>query len=358
MGETNIGWTAGPNGEKGYTFGPWDGCAKVSTACKDCYAARDYGVLMRKTQWGPVWQGGTRTMRVDSYWKKPLQWAREAAKAGERRRVFCASLADVLESVEEPARWPRRWTPEEVEEVRAHVAATRAAVEAARERLWQLIRETAYALDWLILTKRPENWRWVPEDVRRLVWLGTSIANQRTAEEYLPRLLEAHGFRLLFVSLEPMVGPVDFTALRVSPVCKECGKQPLASALSLDERCGCTVEGPEGIVWNRLGWVILGGESGAEAKARDYNPEAALSVIEQCQRACVPVYHKQLGRKVVLDSASPLVEEFKVLGARVVRYDGHTRVLLKHPKGEEVAEWPERLRVREQPKPLPLPQVA
>ena len=79
-----------------------------------------------KVQWGPE---GERKLTSDANWRKPLTWNRKAAASGERPRVFCASLADVFDNQ---------------------------APEGARERLWQLIRDTPN-LDWLLLTKRPQN---------------------------------------------------------------------------------------------------------------------------------------------------------------------------------------------------------
>ena len=74
------------------TFNPWRGCTKVSAGCANCYAetlsARNPKVL---GEWGPK---GSRAIASESYWRQPLKWDREAAAAGERRRVFCASRWD------------------------------------------------------------------------------------------------------------------------------------------------------------------------------------------------------------------------------------------------------------------------
>ena len=40
---------------------------------------------------------GTRVVASESMWKEPLKWDKRAAAAGERHRVFCASLADMFE---------------------------------------------------------------------------------------------------------------------------------------------------------------------------------------------------------------------------------------------------------------------
>lgn len=86
--DSNIEWTR-------HTFNPWRGCTKVSDGCKFCYAdklsarnPKSLGV------WGP---NGTRVVAAEAYWRLPLKWDKAAALAGERHRVFCASLADVFE---------------------------------------------------------------------------------------------------------------------------------------------------------------------------------------------------------------------------------------------------------------------
>src|SRR5688572_29932027 len=132
MAITKIEWTATvrPDGtvSPGYTFNPWRGCAKVSPGCTHCYAEtlskRNPAVL---GTWG---KDGVRAIGSDAYWRQPLAWNRAAKQAGERRRVFCASLADVFED--------------------------RPDLVGPRHRLVDLIQLTQH-LDWLLLTKRPEN---------------------------------------------------------------------------------------------------------------------------------------------------------------------------------------------------------
>src|SRR5262249_17794024 len=79
---------------------------------------------------GPARGGrtGPRAIQAPSGWREPYRWDRKAA-AGERRRVFCASLADFFED-----------RPELV---------------LPRKRVWLRVRHTPN-LDGLLLTKRPE----------------------------------------------------------------------------------------------------------------------------------------------------------------------------------------------------------
>ena len=79
------------------TFNPWWGCVEVSPECDHCYA-RTWARFTGHAIWGA---DAPRRLFSDKHWREPLAWDRAAAKAGERRRVFCASMADVLEERDE-----------------------------------------------------------------------------------------------------------------------------------------------------------------------------------------------------------------------------------------------------------------
>lgn len=233
-----------------HTFNPWTGCQKVSPACDHCYAegwAKRSGLV----QWGPH---AERRRTSVANWRKPLTWNLRAGLAGVRQRVFCASLADVFDNAV-PAEW--------------------------RADLWTLIAQTPH-LDWLLLTKRPgniANMLPVPFDFERLypnVWLGCTVVNQEEADRDIPKLLDTPA-AVRFLSMEPLLGPVDLNAL-------PCGRQKNMSAL-----------GP-GYLFNDppfVDWVIVGGESGPGA--RPMHPDWVRSLREQCQAAGVSFLFKQVG---------------------------------------------------------------
>ncbi|MCY4522226.1 MAG: DUF5131 family protein [Caldilineaceae bacterium] len=120
MENSRISWTD-------HTFNPWIGCMRVSAGCINCYA-EDFVVnrLRKPGVWGPE---SERWVTSRANWAKPRTWDRRARREGVRQRVFCASLADVFE--------------------------LHPALEAPRTALWELIADTP-ALDWQLLTKRPE----------------------------------------------------------------------------------------------------------------------------------------------------------------------------------------------------------
>lgn len=244
-----------------HTFNPWRGCTKISPGCTHCYAET---MSHRNPKTLGVWgDKGARVIAAESYWKLPLKWNRDAAaqkksheracmecrseydmvEPYERPRVFCASLADVFED-----------RPELV---------------APRVRLFHLINETKH-LDWLLLTKRPENIKrfhgsadmprsW-PENMPPNVWLGTSVEDKRRAMTRISRLKDV-GAKVRFLSIEPLLedlGEIDLTG---------------------------------------IGWVIIGGESGHGA--RECNLSWIRSIVEQCKTAGVPVFVKQLGARPI-----------------------------------------------------------
>ncbi len=238
MAETTIEWTATarPDGSMraGFTFNPWVGCTKVSRACDHCYA-EDWA---KRTGAPRLWQGERRRTSPDN-WKKPHVWNRNAQRHNGRAKVFCASLADVFDN-QVPAQW--------------------------RTDLWALIARTPH-LDWLLLTKRPQNIaKMLPDPETGVkpwgrgwphVWLGCTVENQEEAERRIPHLASVPA-RVHFLSCEPLLGPVDLG-----------GVQP--------------------------DWVIAGGESGHNRRPMDL--AWARSLRDQCAATDTAFFMKQVDKK-------------------------------------------------------------
>lgn len=191
-------------------------------------------VLLDRTPPSILDRGAPRRYFADGYWAEPLRWDRLAGLAGERRRVFCASMADVFDNQADPA---------------------------VRDRLWQVIRRTCN-LDWLLLTKRIGNaQKMLPDDWGNgypNVWLIVSV-DQAALDREVPKLLTipavVHG-----VSIEPQLALVRLGAFA-----------PL------------------------LQWVINGGESGGGA--RPFHLEWARSLVAECRSAVTPIFVQRLGSK-------------------------------------------------------------
>lgn len=264
MAETKIEWTVTQHTDgtvtPGYTFNPWIGCAKVSQGCANCYAesfAHRYG----KAEWGPTAQ---RVRTSAANWRKPLVWNARAKKEGRRYKVFVASLADVFENNIQIVEW--------------------------RLDLFDLIDATRN-LDWLLLTKRPENVKtrvrdsWLAGYWPSNVWIGTSVENQEMADKRIPHLLTLPA-SVRFLSCEPLLGPLD-----LSPwlsCCPSCGASRKDSPYT---SCGYCEAYPEA---RSISWVICGGESGPQARPMHEN--WARSLRDQCQAAGVPYFFKQWGQ--------------------------------------------------------------
>ena len=141
----------------------------------------------------------------------------------------------------------------------ADVFEDRADLDPARVRLWEVIEATP-ALDWLLLTKRPDRvldcvpWgRSWPTNV----WLGTTAEDQEWADKRLPELA-AIPAAVRFISAEPLLGPLSLAR------------------------------------WTHaINWVITGGESGP--KARPSSPAWFQALLNECMAADIPFHLKQWG---------------------------------------------------------------
>lgn len=254
MGEkTEIAWCDS-------TFNPWIGCQKVSAGCDNCYAETLMDKRYHRVVWGPH---GERKRTSVANWRKPLSWNRKAIDAQDdfesgmltkrphRPRIFCASLADVFDN-----QVPREW----------------------RIDLFDLIGATP-ELDWLLLTKRPENIaKMLPTywsvDAHPNVWLGTTCEDQAAYDRRWPILRDVPA-AVRFISYEPAIGP-----LRI---------------LGEDQ-------------FSRMpDWLICGGESGAGY--RDMPSAWANDIGWICKANGIPFFMKQMAGKKPIPPGL-LVREF------------------------------------------------
>jgi protein gp37 len=230
MGEkTEIAWCDS-------TFNPWIGCQKVSAGCDNCYAETLMDKRYHKVEWGPH---GERKRTSEANWNLPLRWAKAARLTGERPKVFCSSLADVFDNK---------------------------APNGARDDLFRLIEATP-ELNWLLLTKRPENiakmlpaaWVSHPDGVQQNVWLGTTCEDQAAYDRRWP-ILRSIPAQVRFISYEPAIGPL---------------------------RLHIGASQPD--------WIICGGESGAGY--RDMPWEWAADISGDCALRGVAFFMKQMAGK-------------------------------------------------------------
>ena len=326
---TNIEWCHS-------TWSPWLGCRKVSPACRFCYITATPAFRFRGLK-----HGEPRQRTSESYWKDPLKWNRQAGTC--LHCGFIHSLAREIDHCGGYERLPQRprifpslcdWLDDEVR------------IEWLADFL-KLIHDTPN-LDWLLLTKRPENFNerfrlvsdwsedngamdlfnwieneWFSDLPPANVWIGVSIEDQQRAEERIPELLEIPA-KLRFLSVEPLLGPVSLE-----------GYLP-DGGIALAVHGKLLVAGPS------VDWVIVGGESGPGA--RPCNVQWIEDILVQCGGAGVPCFVKQLGSNPTITG--------QVIGGGLPDELIEAPIWpggLKHKKGGDPSEWPYDLRVREFP---------
>ncbi|HWA28089.1 MAG TPA: phage Gp37/Gp68 family protein [Lacunisphaera sp.] len=247
-----------------HSLSPWWGCTKVSPGCLHCYMM----TLLKRWKGGKHCGKGAPRLRIESFEKNALKLEKRAVKLGVRQTVFPSMCDPFDEEV------PIEWFAD----------------------MLDVIRRTPH-LDWLLLTKRPENWRsrtndahawlchpaktyseaqkatsafisnwWIgmsPENV----WIGTSVEDQTRATDRIPLLLQIPA-RVRFLSCEPLLGAVDLNH---------------------------SIGGPKWLGDQRgIDWVIVGGESGPGT--RPMHPDWARSLRNQCAAEGVPFFFKQWGQ--------------------------------------------------------------
>lgn len=244
-----------------HTWSPWIGCQKVSPACDGCYAEHLMDTRMGRVEWGPH---GERKRTSAAYWRQPLAWNRAAAAAGRVERVF-PSLCDPFDNQVDPA-WRRDF--------------------------FDLIRATPH-LQWLLLTKRPQNIIAMCEAASGLpenVALGGTAEDQPNANRVVRDLKRARAHldpAFIFLSMEPLLERVcllEADAIRWIPG----GFFDDGGAKGYEE---------DGVDRHEcVDWVITGGETDqGKHKARPSHPDWFRQIRDACTAAGVPYLHKQNG---------------------------------------------------------------
>lgn len=230
---SNIEWCS-------HTVNLFWGCSKVHTGCKNCYAE----FLSDKRYKNNLWGENAFRKRIKSAFPDLDKYQKQAQAVGEKHKVFIGSMMDIFED-------SKPLVGEDYE------------TEILQMQLFDKIDEGKYPnLIFLFLTKRPQNIsfmipnNWLDNPPQN-VWFGTSISNQATADEYIPKLIENGNFNY-FLSIEPQVGIIQTIDL------------------------------------HKIKWVIQGGESGVNK--RPFQTNWIPPIMNACKRAEVPYFFKQIDK--------------------------------------------------------------
>ena len=296
--QTKISWCDA-------TVNLWWGCTPWGRGCSACYASA----------WANRWgfdvfgKGKPRRIISDKTVAATLRKLRKRAHTLDHRpRVFAQSMADNLDAE----------VPEE-----------------QRDRLWKLILANKWC-DWLLLTKRADRFNTVPKLIAEQshCWWLVSCCDQDSVDERVPLLLGFDTVGKRGISLEPMIGPVDFDSSLGGTqwMGGQRGCRGMTEGVHYhDDRCAAGLD-----------LVIAGGESGPGARPCDIS--WIRSIVRQCKAAGVACFVKQLGKRVTVggyDLDHPNLND---------EHQGNiTLRAMRHSKGGDPSEWPPYLRVRELP---------
>lgn len=304
--KTSIEWTDA-------TWNPIRGCSRVSDGCRNCYAEvqaariiamdRGRGVPEGKGAYdgllakGGQWNGSIKV--VESAIEQPLRWQKP-------RRIFVNSMSDLFHPSVPTKVIDRVFAVMALAERHTFQVLTkrpdRMQVYLNTPNRQGIIKGSA----WELLGHKPElsssgmTARWPLKNV----WLGVSIENQAAADERIQLLLESPA-AVRWLSMEPLLGPVALP--RVDFHCDVCGGTGILGrfptgnctrcqrgsipAISTDPRLGMP-----STPMRRINWVVVGGESGLNA--RPMHPEWATALRDQCAATGVPFLFKQWGEWV------------------------------------------------------------
>ena len=287
MAKTRIEWAE-------VVWNPITGCTLISEGCQNCYARRMANRLRGRCGY-PADDPFKVTLHKDRL-EEPLRWKKP-------RRVFVCSMGDLFH-----------------EDVPFEFIASVFGVMAnSLQNTYMVLTKRPQRMkeffDWLYLSAASyyaRDHRTVSYDDDRInvfimkiaseyginldfmrkwplfnVWLGVTAENQARADERIPILLQMPA-AVRFVSVEPMLGPLDIYRWLRCHICSNNGSYYNPNSDEVEECHICSSEDP-----SLLDWVICGGETGPGA--RPVHPDWVRSLRNQCQDAGVPFFFKQWG---------------------------------------------------------------
>lgn len=315
MAKTAIEWATD-------VWNPITGCTMASAGCQNCYAER-FAHRLRGRFGYPADEPFKVTLHPERL-EEPLRWRKP-------RRVFVCSMSDLFH-----------------EDVPDEFIC----------RVFVAIALTPVKHTFLILTKRPQRMHefilglpqraqtfrlWVAnggEWPLSNVWLGVTCENQQAADERIPILLQTPA-AVRFVSCEPLLKPVNLERYisrcierRKTVMCEDGYHKVCIGGRAVKENgvviCTCECHGNKQA--EKVDWVIVGGETGPNA--RPMHPDWVRNLRDQCQEAGVPFFLKQLGEWAEIE-ADAIPRKGKPM-CILLNSDGRSRGIEDAPFAEEI----------------------
>jgi len=319
---TKIGWTHVP-GYKGVSWNPLTGkegrfhCTKVSAGCEHCYAER-YNIRFSRL---PFKVGADEIVLSEPKLELPKTWTRK------KRAVFVCSMTDLFHERVTYEMRDRIWAVMALCQDHIFMVLTKREQQLADYMLSRTenLEHITFQIELLLHAGWTTPKNMTVEKVERPfihpltgekrgttkvteisypwplpnVWLGVTAEDQDCFDRRVPKLAAVPAEKR-FVSMEPMLGPIDASLLLPA-----------------------------------LDWVLIGGESGIGA--RPMRERWVRAVLEQCRSRRVPAYVKQMGAW------------WQSLAATSLHATGISKARRRDPKGENPEFWPPDLRVRQFP---------
>ena len=307
---TKIEWVRNDDGKPGETWNPASGCSKVSSGCKLCYGERLSKRIYQGDKWKPWTAENVNTnLRVHpERFRQPFRWY-------EPRKIFTCSMGDLFHKdlphglvpdifgIMGAAHWHSFFVLTKRPELMAERLVAEEHAICRRVLFWS--RELYNGKG--IYARKKARLGLPPWPLQNVI-AGTSVEDQKSVDGRIRHLVWTPAAKR-FVSCEPQIGSIDLSPwLGTCP----CGMGFYAAP---------ELHSPACHRGQSLDWIICGGESGP--RARPFDLDWARDLRDQCAKARIPFFLKQLGTHWA-----------RKVGA-------------KSYKGSDPAEWPEDLRVRE-----------
>jgi protein gp37 len=331
---SHIEWTEA-------TWNPLVGCTKVSPGCDHCYAETLVNRFAGTSKAFPH-RFDVVTLRDDRMLTQPLRWARP-------RRIFVNSLSDLFHA-DVPDEFIARVfavmavTPRHTYQLLTKRPARMRGVlrsadfhGAVAEHVTDIIASTPSSLrrqinvggeGWAAAAASDGGNLWLPSLPLPNVWLGVSVEDQHWADIRIPALLDTPA-AIRWISAEPLLGPVDLGALGL------CNHPWNYTEYGTHCSCGGNIVGPNDRCSRSLDWIVVGGESGKDA--RPMHPQWVCDLRGQCEDAGVPFLFKQWGEWAPGASGSDILD--RPSRVAMVNTSGQRVPILDSTLSQVAPEW-------------------